>query len=166
MKIDVSRSFCDCDPFFYPFNKNVDAANSTEDESAEKACKAMVPNPIYEGPLYETIQTEFCTLASLGPETESRYLDKPIHPAMPLEASEKGTTIAGIEARSQMREEYKNREGCSLEVHCVPIPGATPSSEDNYTVMSPVGTISYSLQGGWGIPDQFDQEEPDKTDFK
>jgi len=127
----------------------------------------MVPNPIYEGPLYETIQPEFCTLASLGPETESHYLDKPIHPAMPLEASEKGTTIAGIEARSQMRgEENKNREGCSLEVHCVPIPRATPSSEDNYTVMSPVGTISYSLQGGWGIPDQFDQEAPDKTDFK
>ena len=139
--------------------------NSTEDESAEKACKAMVPNPIYEGPLYETIQPEFCTLTTLGPATdlmESRYLDKPIHPAMPLEASENGTAIAGVETLSQVRgEENKNREDCSLEVHCVPIPGATPSSEDNYTVMSPVGTLSHSLQGGWGIPDQFDQEKPE-----
>ena len=131
----------------------------------------MVTNPIYEGPLYETIQPEFCTLASPGPATdfmESRYLDKPIHPAMPNEASENGTTIVGVGTLSEGKgEENKNREDCSLELHSVHIPGATPSSEDNnYTVMSPVGTLSHSLQGGWGIPEHSDPEEPNKTGFE
>jgi len=113
----------------------------------------MVTNPIYEGPLYETIQPEFCTLASPGPTTdfmESRYLDKPIHPVMPNEASENGTTIVGVGTLSEGKgEENKNREDCSLELHSVPIPGATPSSEDNYTVMSPTGTLAYPLPARW-----------------
>ena len=60
----------------------------------------MVPNPIYEGPLHETIQPELCTLASPWPATdfmESRYLDKPIRPAMLNEASENETAIVGSE---------------------------------------------------------------------
>ena len=99
----------------------------------------MVTNPIYEGPLYETIQPEFCTLASPGLATdfmESRYLDKPIHPVTLNEASENGTTIGTLSERKG--EENEKRENCSLELHCVHIRGATPSSEDNYTVMSPV----------------------------
>ena len=130
----------------------------------------MVTNPIYEGPLYETIQPEFCTLTTLGPATdlmESRYLDKPIHPAIPIEASENGTEIAGVGTLLQMRGEEKvEKEDGYPETDCVHIPGATPSSEDNYTVMSPVGTLSHSLQGGWGIPNHFDPKEPNKTGFE
>jgi len=62
----------------------------TEDKSAKKACNAMVPNPIYEGPLYESIQPGFSILTTPGSTTnmmESRYLDTPIHPVILNEPS-------------------------------------------------------------------------------
>ena len=39
----------------------------SDESSIEKACNAMVPNPIYEGPLYETIDPEFKSLTTLPP---------------------------------------------------------------------------------------------------
>ena len=61
----------------------------SDDRSIEKACNAMVPNPIYEGPLYETIDPEFKSLTSLPPAPvvmePPRYL--PIRQALPSEVA-------------------------------------------------------------------------------
>ena len=83
---------------------------------------------------------------------ESRYIDKPIHPAM----LNNGTP------HERNAEDNAEEETSFLETHHAYIPG----SEDNYTMMSPVGTLSHSLQGGWGIPDHFDPKEHDKTGFE
>jgi len=70
---------------------------------------------------------------------ESRYLDKPIHPAMLNEASENETAIVGVGTLPH-RKGKENENSCREEIvllRCtVPIRGATPSSEVNYTVMS------------------------------
>jgi len=124
----------------------------TEDKSAEKACNAMVPNPIYEGPLYESIQPGFSTLTTPGSATnmmESRYLDTPIHPVMlnePSKTSDNGTAI-GESGTSNQRNGEENADGEA------PLPETCrahiPSSEDNYTVMSPTGTLAYPLPARW-----------------
>ena len=75
----------------------------------------MVPNPIYEGPMYETIVPQnFDPLAAniqsdSGQNQESRYLENPIFPAR---SGETNTTI-------------------------IPV---TAHGDDNYTVMSPIGS--------------------------
>ena len=112
----------------------------------------MVPNPIYEGPLYETIQPELCTLTTPGSTTnmmESRYLDTPIHPVMlnePSKTSDNGTAI-GESGTSNQRNGEENADGET------PFPETCrahiPSSEDNYTVMSPTGTLACPLPARW-----------------
>ena len=80
----------------------------------------MIPNPIYEGPLYETIHPQtFDSLAAnvesdSSQERESRYLDTPILPA---------------------------RSG-DVVVHNTGVTSVTdpPGGEDNYTLMSPIGS--------------------------
>jgi len=141
----------------------------TEDKSAKKACKAMVPNPIYEGPLYESIQPEFSTLTTPGSTTnmmESRYLDNPIHPAMLNKASkstDNGTAIVEVGTPNQKnRKENAEREIPFLETHPAHIHG----SDDNYTVMSPIGTLVHSLQAGQGILEHFDPEAANKKGFE
>ena len=117
----------------------------TDGRSIEKACDAMVPNPLYEGPLYETIHPEFKSLTSLPPAPvvmePPRYL--PIRRSLPSEvakALQDGTAIAvACEPSQRSGEEIKERRS---------LPGR---NEDDYTVMSPVGTLSSSLHGGWGI---------------
>jgi len=95
----------------------------TEDKSAKKACEAMVPNPIYEGPLYESIQPEFSTLTTPSSTTnmmESRYLDNPIHPVMLNKASkstDNGTAIGEVGTPNQNRKENAEREAPFLETH-------------------------------------------------
>ena len=138
----------------------------TEDKSAKKACNAMVPNPIYEGPLYESIQPEFSTLTTPGSATnmmESRYLDIPIHPVMlnePSKTSDNGAAIGESGTPNQRNgEENAKRESSFLETRRAHIPG----SEDNYTVMSPIGTLAHSLQGGWGILEHLDPEATNKN---
>ena len=117
-----------------------------DNSSIEKACDAMVPNPIYEGPLYETIHPEFKSLTSLPPAPvvmePPRYL--PIRQALPSEvarALQDGTAIAVASEPSQ-RSGEEIKEGRPL----------SGKNEDDYTVMSPVGTLSSSLHGGWCIP--------------
>ena len=118
----------------------------TDESSIEKACDAMVPNPIYDGPLYETIHPEFKSLTSLPPAPvvmePPRYL--PIRQALPSEvarALQDGTAIAvASEPSRRSGEEIKESR---------PLSG---KNEDDYTVMSPVGTLSSSLHGGWCIP--------------
>ena len=115
----------------------------TGEGSVERACNAMVTNPLYEGPLYEAIHPEFKSLTSLpaSPMEPPRYL--PIHQALPSEvakALQDGTAIAvACEPSQRSGEEIKERRS---------LPGR---NEDDYTVMSPVGTLSSSLNGGWGI---------------
>ena len=108
--------------------------------------QCLVPNPIYEGPLYETIDQEFKSLTSLPPAPvvmePPRYL--PIRRALPSEvarALQDGTAIAVASEPSQRSgEEIKESR---------PLSG---KNEDDYTVMSPVGALSSSLHGGWCIP--------------
>ena len=93
----------------------------------EKTQSAMVPNPIYEGPIYETIQPQtFDSLAANKEsdsvqERESRYyLDNPIFPAESGEANNNtGITDSVV----------STRPACG---------------NDNYTVMSPIGSLSFS----------------------
>ena len=103
----------------------------TGEGSAEKACNAMVPNPLYEGPLYEAIHPEFKSLTSLpaSPMEPPRYL--PIHQALPSEVAK------------------ALQDGTAIAVAGELLP---EKNEDAYTVMSPAGTLSRSLQGGRGIP--------------
>ena len=103
----------------------------TGEGSVEKACNAMVTNPLYEGPLYEAIHPEFKSLTSLpaSPMEPPRYL--PIHQALPSEVAK------------------ALQDGTAIAVAGELLPG---KNEDAYTVMSPVGTLSRSLQGGRGIP--------------
>ena len=108
----------------------------------------MMPNPIYEGPLYESIQPEFNTLAAPQPTAdvmESCCQENPNHQAVPTEVANKmenGTVIETACAPSQ-RSGEGNKESS----------GAYPNNDDNYTVMSPIGTLNSSfLHGGWGIP--------------
>ena len=105
----------------------------TDDRSIEKACDAMVPNPIYEGPLYETIHPELKSLTSFPPAPvvmePPRYL--PIRRSLPSEVAK------------------ALQDGTAIAVAGELLPG---KNEDAYTVMSPAGTLSRSLQGGRGIP--------------
>ena len=77
----------------------------------------MIPNPIYEGLLYESIQPEFSTLTKPGSATnmmESCYLDIPIHPVMlnePSKNSDNGTAIGESGTPNQRNgEENADRE--------------------------------------------------------
>ena len=83
----------------------------------------MVPNPIYEGPMYETIvpQNFDALAANVESETlELRYLANPILPAR--SGGETNAIIAPVTDNAS----------------------ATPRSDDNYTVMSPIGSHSIS----------------------
>ena len=84
---------------------------------------SMVPNPIYEGPLYETIGQPFSTLSSNGETRESRYQDNPVYPA----------TKEGMQ-------DYH----ISVDEKLGPVYGQT-LIEDNYTVMSPARVEGGSL---------------------
>ena len=77
----------------------------------------MIPNPIYEGPLYESITQQFSTLAASVEVRESRYLDNPVSP-MTREDLVDTKTDGIIECRVSLK------------------------SDDNYTVMSPVTTVT------------------------
>ena len=108
----------------------------------------MMPNTIYEGPFYESIQPELNTLAAPQPTAdvmESCHQESPNHQAVPTEVDNKmenGTVIETVCAPSQGSEE-DNKESN----------GPDPNNDDNYTVMSPVGTLNSSfIHGGWGIP--------------
>ena len=76
----------------------------------KKAQTAMIPNPIYEGPLYESITQQFSTLAASVEARESRYLDNPVNSTAAREETD-GTTMHGA--------------------HCQKV-------DDNYTVMGSV----------------------------
>ena len=137
-----------------------------EDKSAKKACEAMVPNPIYEGPFYESIQPQFSTLTTPSSTTnmmESHYLDTPIHQVMLNKASkstDNGTAIEEVGTPNQKNR--KENEAPFVETHPEHIHG----SDDNYTVMSPIGTLVHSLQTGQGIPEHFDPEAASKKGFE
>ena len=84
--------------------------------SNEKARSAMVPNPIYEGPLYEIISPQNFDPLAANIESDSdqvqelRYLDNPILPARA------DTSVIPVTDNALS-----------------PTPG-----DDNYTVMSPI----------------------------
>ena len=120
----------------------------------------MVPNPIF----MKTIQPELCTLASPGvPLPRQAYSSS--HAEWSIWKWD--SNCRGRNTTTEERERKREQRGdCSLEMHCVPIHGATPSSEDNYMVMSPVGTLSHSLQGRWGIPDHSGPEGSNKNGFE
>ena len=129
----------------------------------------MQRHAIYEGPLYESIQPGFSTLTTPSPTAnmmESRYLDIPIHPVMlnePSKTWDNGTAIGESGTPNQRNgEENADGEAPFHETHCAHI----PASEDNYTVMSPTGTLAHSLQGGCGILEHFDPEATNKNGFE
>ena len=97
---------------------------------------------------------------------ESRYLDNPIHPVMLNKASKStnnGIAVGEVSTINQKnRKENAEREAPFLETHPVQI----HSSDDNYTVMSPIGTLAHSLQAGRGIPEHFDPEAANKKGFE
>ena len=89
---------------------------------------AMVPNPIYEGPMYETIVLQNFDSPAANAESESdrisesRYLENPIlFPAR--RSGEADTRIIPVTDYASL----------------TPAPG-----DDNYTVMSPIGSHSIS----------------------
>ena len=113
--------------------------------------------------MYETIHPEFKSLTSLPPAAvvmqPPRYL--PIHQALPSEvarALQDGTAIAVASEPSQ-RSGEEIKDGTAIAVADEPLQRSGEESrclpgknEDNYTVMSPVGTLKLpALHGGWGI---------------
>jgi len=66
----------------------------------------MIPNPIYEGLLYESIQPEFSTLTTPGSATNI-----PIHPVMLNEPSKNSDNIGESGTPNQRNgEEHADRE--------------------------------------------------------
>lgn len=119
----------------------------TNERSVKKVSDGMMPNPIYEGPLYESIQPELNTPTAPQPTAnvmESRYQESPNHQAVSNEVANKmenGTVIETACVPSQRSEEDKESSGTN------------PNNDDNYTIMSPIGTLNSSfIRGGWGIP--------------
>ena len=108
----------------------------------------MMPNPIYEGPLYESIQPELNTPAAPQPTAdvmESRYQESPNHESLSNEMANKieNATVMETACAPPQRSEEDNKESS----------GPNPSNDDNYTIMSPIGTLNSSfIHGGWGIP--------------
>ena len=96
-------------------------------QSVQVVQSAMVPNPIYEGPMYETIVRQNFDSLSANAESESdrisesRYLENPIFPARI--SGEADTRIIPVTDYASL----------------TPAPG-----DDNYTVMSPIGLHSIS----------------------
>ena len=94
-------------------------------QSVQVVQSAMVPNPIYEGPMYETIVRQNFDSLAANAESESdriselRYLENPIFPA---------------------------RIGGEADTRIIPVTdyaSLTPA-DDNYTVMSPIESHSMS----------------------
>lgn len=98
-------------------------------KAAEKACSSMVTNPIYDGPVYETIQPQFSSLASSCKVTtnELRYINNPIQ-----------LPIANGSVKQQ-KSSAKDTNGVASLAH------KDSHSEDNYIVMSPVSVPGYLL---------------------
>lgn len=91
-----------------------------ETQSARVIQSAMVPNPIYEGPMYETIVPQnFDSLATNveSENPESRYLATPI---LPARSGETNARIGPVTNNAS----------------------TAGGTEDNYTVMSPIGSHS------------------------
>ena len=98
----------------------------TDEKSIEKACKAMVPSPIYEEPQYEIVQPELNTLETPHQTADAvASIDNPFYQPVP---TNEGIAIAEASEPSQG----------SLE-GSMPLTG-TDLSNKNYIVMHPIGT--------------------------
>ena len=99
----------------------------TDEKSVEKACKAMVPSPIYEEPQYEIVQPELNTLETSHQTADAvASIDNPFYRAVP---TNEGTAVAEASEPSQG----------SLE-GSMPLTG-TDLSNNNYIVMHSIGTL-------------------------